>query len=132
MRNKDRAEEADVARWLRRAALQEPPESHGRRLPSASQLWWKAQIIRRLVERDRLAEQATRPARWSQWAGLGLVCLLLTFLSAWLGSDLLMKLDSETLSQAVSGPRGLVGLLVAGTVLPLVGFGVFWTMWRDA
>jgi hypothetical protein len=125
MATDDQNEERLVADWLRRAAHQESLEARGRRLPSAGHLWWKAQIIRKLVERDRMAERATRPARWSQWAGLGLACVLMTLFAAWLGYGLFSQLDAETL------PRLVVGLFVAGTVLPLVGFAVFWTMWRD-
>jgi hypothetical protein len=131
MATRDQTEEAHVAAWLRQAAEQESVAVRGRRLPSAGHLWWKAQIIRRLVERDRMAERATRPVRWSQWAGLGLACLLLTLFAAWLGFDLLSQLDAEALRQAASGPRGLAVLFLAGTVLPLLGFAVFWTMWRD-
>ncbi len=131
MRDSDRSDEATIARWLQQAAREESHANRGRRLPSASQLWWKAQILRKLAVRDELAERATRPARWSQWAGLGLACLMLAFFTAWFGYDLLAGIDPETLNRAASAPLALVFLLVAGTLVPLLAFGVFWTMWRE-
>ena len=40
------SDEAHIATWLKRAANEVPPRPG---LPSASHLWWRAQIIRDLV-----------------------------------------------------------------------------------
>lgn len=49
-------------------------------LPNAEQLWWKAEVIRRLVSQEETARQAERPLLWSQAAGLVLVLMgLLAF-----------------------------------------------------
>jgi len=57
-------ESVDAAAWLRRAATAEAvPE-----LPPPGRLWWKAQIVRRLQEKEARIERAARPALW----GLGI------------------------------------------------------------
>lgn len=47
------------------AAETEPP-----RLPTPGQIWWKAEVLRRLEERQQAADRAASPARWAQTAGL--------------------------------------------------------------
>ena len=50
-------------------------------LPEAGWLWWRAEVIRRLVAREEASWQAERPLLWSQAAGLLLVLAgLLVFL----------------------------------------------------
>ena len=129
MRTAEEDRERIVSQWLQQAADEDELDSRRRSLPTAGHLWWKAQIIRRLVERDRLAERVTRPARWSQWLGLGIGCLLLTSFTAWLGYDLLSGF--APLMSSASAPSALVGLVIAGTALPLLAFGACWWMWRD-
>lgn len=59
-------EEAQVAEWLQsQAAAGESP-----RLPTSSQLWWRAQILRGLSEPDPAVARATRPVMWSMVAGI--------------------------------------------------------------
>ncbi|HWM93248.1 MAG TPA: hypothetical protein VN493_20970 [Thermoanaerobaculia bacterium] len=49
-------------------------------LPSAEQIWWRAEVIRRLVSREEAARRAERPLLWSQAAGFVLVLVgLLSF-----------------------------------------------------
>lgn len=40
------------------------------RLPDAAQLWWRAEVIRRLVSREDAARKAERPLLWSRAAAL--------------------------------------------------------------
>ncbi len=123
-----RDEELAVARWLQGVAHSTPP----RPLPSASQLWWKAQIIRRLVERESLADRVTRPLRLTQWLSLGILSIVFALVLTWLGSSLLGDLDLEGLATAVSGWRFLLGIFLFGTVLPILGLGTVWLLWREA
>ncbi len=122
------AEERVVARWLRDVARETTP----RAVPSASQLWWKAQIIRRLVERDALADRATRPLRLSQWLGLGIVCFVFALVLTSLGSGLLGDLDLAAWTTGAATWRFILGLFLVGTVLPLLGLGTLWLLWREA
>ncbi len=122
------AEELAVASWLRDVAR----ETAARALPSASQLWWKAQIIRRLVERDALSERATRPLCLSQWLGLGLVCFVVALVITSLGSGLLGGLDLAAWTTGAAAWRFVLGLFLVGTVLPLLGLGTLWLLWREA
>ena len=72
--------EQDIQNGLRQLARQTRP---AKPLPSAEQIWWRAEVIRRLVSREEAARQAERPLLWSQAAGLFLVvaALLSLFLS---------------------------------------------------
>lgn len=62
--------EQDIQDGLRQLARQTRP---AKPLPSAEQIWWRAEVIRRLVSREEAARQAERPLLWSQAAGLFLV-----------------------------------------------------------
>lgn len=119
-------EEHEVASWLRQSAREVPV----RPLASASQLWWKAEIIRRLTDRDTLVDRATRPLRWGQWASLVLVSLLAALFATWLGGAL--GESGADLARLATGWRGILGLLAFGSAPPLLGFGVMWLLWRDA
>ena len=124
------AETLKVSAWLQSAARQTAPR-HG--LQSASQLWWRAQIIHDLVEKETLAERITRPTRWMQGTGLVLLCLLVTLFLTWQTSTLLAGLEpNASIDWTATGWRWLFGLLVAGTALPLAGFTALWIWWRDA
>lgn len=68
---------------LRRLARETRPE---RPLPSAEQIWWRAEVIRRLVSRDETVRKAEKPLIWSQAAGLFLV--LAGFLFSFISKDL--------------------------------------------
>ncbi len=123
----DCAEAAGVAAWLRAAASEEPPRAD---LPSASHLWWRARIIRDLVENESQVERVTRASRWSQAIGLALLGLLAAVSLTWLTSGLLGGLNQQISDGGV--PWGwLAGLLLAGTAIPLVGFGALWLLWRE-
>ena len=120
------SEALELATWLRTAAALEP----ARALPSASQIWWRARIIRDLVEQESLTRQVTRPTRWMQWTGLAVVGLLMALFLAFQAALLL-----EPLADMVSSPAGwrwLAGLLIAGTAVPLAAFTALWVTWREA
>ncbi len=72
--------EQDIQNGLRQLARETRPTKP---LPSAEQIWWRAEVIRRLVSREEAARHAERPLLWSQAAGLFLVvaALLSLFLA---------------------------------------------------
>jgi hypothetical protein len=74
----DEPDEAlQVAGALRKLAAETRPP---RPLPAAGQLWWRAEVVRRLVEKQEVAERELRPAIWSELAGVVLaVAVLLLF-----------------------------------------------------
>ena len=124
------AEELRVTGWLRSVARADSVALESRPLPSASQLWWKAQIIRRLTEREALIERAVRPVRWSQWAGVAVGCVVMALLVAGTASHLGAGFTSDQLLIA-NGWQLLAAFLTAGTVLPLLGFGALWLLMRE-
>ena len=118
------AEAAGVAALLRRAAREQPPRAG---LPSAGHLWWRARILRDLVAKDSLTEQAVRPSRWTQVAALAVFSLLLALGLGLLTASLFSGLQAEV--AAGSMPWGwLSGLLLAGTVLPCAAFAAWWLL----
>jgi hypothetical protein len=62
----------DLQNGLRRLARETRPE---RPLASAGEIWWRAEVIRRLVERENAVQEAERPLLWGQILGLFLVLL---------------------------------------------------------
>jgi hypothetical protein len=76
----DEPEEAlQVAGALRKLAAETRPPHP---LPTAGQLWWRAEVVRRLVRKpDEEAARALRPAAWGGMAGIvfGLAVLLRFF-----------------------------------------------------
>ncbi len=121
------ADALGVAGRLRRAARDQPPRAG---LQSASQLWWRAQIIRDLVARESMVERATRATRWSQGIALALVSLLAAVALTWLTAGLLGGLPEQLRDGSVPW-RWLAGLLLAGTLVPLAGFSALWLLWRE-
>jgi hypothetical protein len=108
-----------VADWLHRIAEAEDPPPN---LPTAGQIWWRAQILERLEEEDARARRAARPAVWCRHlVGAMALAMILSALSMALGQGGGLAV-SET------------GLLVAsGVVLPLFAvFGVVAVLWREA
>lgn len=62
--------EQEIQEGLRQLARETRPTKP---LPSAEQIWWRAEVIRRLVSREEAALKAERPLLWSQAVGLFLV-----------------------------------------------------------
>ncbi len=122
------AEAAGIATRLRRAANEAPPRAG---LPSASHLWWRAQIIRDLVAGESRVERATRSARWTQGIGLGLLCLLIALGVTGLTASLASSLETQVTGGGTPW-NWLAGLLFAGTVVPLAGFATLWIVWRES
>jgi hypothetical protein len=92
--------EMDMGRLLRELAAETEPA----RLPTAGQVWWKAEILLRLEERQEAGERAARPAIWGQAAGLLTAGIGLTF-----GSSLLTAGPSIVLTASLVP----VGVLLA-------------------
>ena len=69
--------EQEIQEGLRQLAKQTRPIKP---LATAGELWWRAEVIRRLVSREKAVQEAERPLLWGQAAGLLLVILgLLSF-----------------------------------------------------
>ena len=69
-----------VAAFLQRAAEADHP-----RLPTPSQLWWRARVVRRLTGQDPAADRATRPVMWGLGLGALVAVMALTLLVVGLG-----------------------------------------------
>jgi hypothetical protein len=61
----DCREALTVAARLRELAAAERPG-----LPTAGQIWWRAEVVRRLTAESEIAERAARPAVWGMLLGL--------------------------------------------------------------
>lgn len=72
--------EQEIRDGLHQLARETRPEKP---LATAAQLWWRAEVIRRLVSREKAVQEAERPLLWGQAAGLLLVLvgLLAVFVS---------------------------------------------------
>jgi hypothetical protein len=71
----ERDEELQVAGALRQLAAETRPPHP---LPTAGQLWWRAEVIRRLVEKpDQAAGRELRPARWGEVTGITFALVML-------------------------------------------------------
>ena len=112
----ERDEELQVTDALRRLAAETRPP---RPLPTAAHIWWRGEIVRRLVEKpDKEVERRLRPAVWGETAGIALGLALLLGFSGLQASALL-----ETLGRlAVGDVLTVLGLvpLAAASVLGLL------------
>lgn len=93
---------------LRQLARQTRPTNP---LPDAAQLWWRAEVIRRLVARENAAREAERPLLWTRAVALALALLGLVPL----------------LSKA---PQGAILLIVLG-LTPLTVFLAWFFLRRE-
>ena len=102
--------EQEIQEGLRQLARETRPTNP---LPSAEQIWWRAEVIRRLVAREEAALKAERPLLWSQAAGLILVLAAL-------------------LSLFISGePPRFLALLFAIVLTPLAALLAFFFLPRE-
>lgn len=108
-----------VARFLRAVAQDTRPP---RPLPAAGQIWWRAQIIRRLTEKEKEVARVLRPLRWAERAVLALCGVGAVFLVSWLTLHA-AQADAEE-------PWRL--LLTVATGAPLLGLVACWFLWREA
>lgn len=97
-----------MADALRRLAAETRPP---RPLPTAGQLWWRAEVVRRLVEKpDEEAGRQLRPAVWGETAGIALgLALLLGFLS--LQAPALLEHVGRRITGGDFLPLALLGLV---------------------
>ncbi|HSF42773.1 MAG TPA: hypothetical protein VLT87_23410, partial [Thermoanaerobaculia bacterium] len=108
-----------VARSLSALARETRP-AHS--LPSAGQLWWRAEVVRKLLEQQGGAPdpKAIRPAFWGEAIGIAFaVAVLILFVSVegakWLGSasgNNSLLWIAAALALAPLGVLALLGLLV--------------------
>jgi hypothetical protein len=67
----------DIQNGLRQLARETRPDKP---LATAGELWWRAEVIRRLVSREKAVQEAERPLLWGKAVGLLLVIVgLLAF-----------------------------------------------------
>lgn len=101
--------EQEIQEALRQLARETRP---AKPLPSAEQIWWRAEVIRRLVSREEAALKAERPLLWSQAAGLFLVVMAL-------------------LSLFIAGEPRFLALLFAIVLAPLTALLAFFFLPRE-
>lgn len=116
-------ETVEVSRYLRQVAT----ATRAPALPSAGQLWWRSRIIHRLVERDRRAERAVRPALIGQALGgvAGLVGVLLA-----LGMGTLLPAGTRAVDWLTGDGVG-VALAVFGLAPLALAAVLLAALWRD-
>ncbi len=64
--------EQEIQDGLRQLARETRPEKP---LATAGELWWRAEVIRRLVSREKAVQEAEKPLLWGKAVGLLLVIL---------------------------------------------------------
>jgi hypothetical protein len=105
--------EPDMVRVALRklAAESRPPKT----LPTAGQLWWRAEVARRLAGPQ--GEREIRPAVWGQTVGIVLAVLVLL---------LFFSLQASALMGLLAGREGPAGALLKMAVglLPLAAVGL--------
>ncbi len=106
-----------VASALREASADGPEP----RLPAAGQLWWRAQIVRRLKEPERRSERAAWPVKWGLGLGGTAVLTGLLLTAAFLLEALRTSLTSVSLEVSTSW----LALGFGALVLPLAALVVF-------
>ncbi|HKV12116.1 MAG TPA: hypothetical protein VJ725_28480 [Thermoanaerobaculia bacterium] len=78
-----------VARGLSALARETRP---GHALPSAGQLWWRAEVVRKLLEKQGVADpKAIRPALWGEAAGVAFAALVLILFLGFEGAEFLSR-----------------------------------------
>lgn len=114
-----RDDELRVANAMRRLAAETRPP---RPLPTAGQLWWRAEVVRRLVAKpDREADRKLRPAVWGETAGVALgLAVLLGFFS--LQTPALLEQLGRRIAVGDLLPLALLGLvpLAAASLMGLL------------
>ena len=108
-------EERQIASALRQLAAETRPPHP---LPTAGQLWWRAEVARRLAGKtDGRVDRALRPATWGQRAGLAVLLVFFTLQAPALLDSLGRRIDL-----GAPLPLVLAGLLplAAGLLLGLL------------
>jgi hypothetical protein len=101
-------DETRLADALRRLAAETRP---ARPLPTAAQLWWRAEVVRRLVGKSwGESRQELRPAQWGEMAGIALgLAVLLGFLG--LQAPALLETLGRRMASGDLLPLALLGLV---------------------
>lgn len=95
-------------------------------LPSAGQLWWRAEIVRKLLEQQGAADpKAIRPALWGEAAGVAFAVLVLTLFVGFEGAELLGR-ATESASRS-----GLLGIAAALALVPLAVLALLGLLVRE-
>lgn len=97
---------------LRRLAAETRPQGP---LPTAAQLWWRAEVVRRLIGNP--GEREVRPAVWGQVVGIVLAVLVLLLFFSFQASSLLGLLAGR------DDPAGVL-LKIAMGLLPLAAISL--------
>lgn len=87
-------------------------------LPSAGQLWWRAEVVRKLLEQQGGAPdpKAIRPAFWGEVIGIAFAVAVLILFASFEGAKLLGSADGNNallwIAAAVTlAPLGMIALL---------------------
>lgn len=100
-----------VSTWLRGVAQETMIGS----LPRADQVWWRAQVERRLEERRALVERAARPIRWFERGAAAAIALTVGGILWWHGVPtaevaLARLSDPATLGELTAALLAIAGL----------------------
>lgn len=112
-----------VARGLSALAHETRP---GHPLPTAGQLWWRAEIVRKLLEQQGFPDsKAIRPALRAEAAGVAFAVLVLTLFVGFEGAELLGR-ATESASQS-----GILWIAAALALVPLAVLALLGLLVRE-
>lgn len=112
-----------VARSLSALAHETRP---GHALPSAGQLWWRAEVVRKLLEKQGSPDsKALRPALWGQAAGVAFAVMVLLLFVSFEGAEFLGR-AAESGSGSV-----LLWIAVALALAPLAVLALLGLLVRE-
>ena len=104
-----------VARGLSALARETRP---GHPLPSAGQLWWRAEVVRKLLEQQGSPDpEAIRPALWGEVVGVAFAVMVLVLFVSFEGAEFL-----GSAAEAAGG--GLLWIALALLLAPLALLGL--------
>jgi hypothetical protein len=112
-----------VARGLSALARETRP---GHALPSAGQLWWRAEVVRKLLEQQGSPDpEALRPALWGQVAGVVFAVVVLVLFVGFEGAEFLGRAAES------AGNIGLLWIAVALALAPLAVLALLGLLVRE-
>lgn len=114
-----------VTSWMRDVAAAARREAAAARLPTAADIWWKAEVLRRVEGRRELTRRAVRPIQVFERAAWGAVAAVVGTL-AWLNAgELEAWIAGAGAARALMDPMATLAL--AGISLALAA-GTVWTV----